>query len=74
MEKEPKYLYKCRNCGKIFDSGVRCNINMMRNDFIALVTIGETISQHAFSPTLLHTHLCNDDETGVADLISLSEK
>lgn len=75
--KEAAFLYKCKNCGKVYDSGVRSSPEKMKMYFHALVLgLGEQAKKmFAFGspPNMLEIHSCGKNEIGVAELAGFKE-
>lgn len=72
--KDAAFLYKCKNCGKIFDSGDRSAPDKMKMYFYALVLGYQEEAKKMFAigtpPSNITTHVCDNDEIGVAELVA----
>ena len=74
--KTGKFLYRCRLCGEVFDSGLRTSFIRTRTDFFALMDYGEAITKNAQVPRLHENHYCeenNDFKIGLGDLVGCVE-
>lgn len=66
--KQTRFIYKCRKCGKLDDS-LGTGANPVFVTQLLVKAIMELESEHAQAPKLLTLHYCNENETGVADLV-----
>lgn len=68
---EKVLLYKCRNCGKIYEDSTRGDLIEMI--FYSLVNFGDVKipTPGAMTPQMISTHSCGKNITGVSDLAGL---
>ena len=59
-------LYKCRNCGEIYED---CHVPNITTALVCLITCGKTPEQWGRSVTTMSIHNCKNGECGVSDIV-----
>jgi hypothetical protein len=71
-----QFLYKCRNCGTIYEGNSTSSYTNMRFNFMHLLKYGKPMKNKGHGgeyPGLTDIHFCNDQVEGVADLVGLKK-
>lgn len=69
-------LYKCKNCGTIYDDGTRGGYLLMETNFYSLLITGKPAEHKGIGQPFKKwdTHVCDENTTGVAELVGLRKK
>lgn len=71
-----KFLYKCRNCGKIYEASETSSYTNMLANFYSLKKTGKPFKfEGVFGnpPGLIDIHHCDDNTMAFADFVALKK-
>lgn len=70
------FLYKCRNCGQIYEGGQTSSYTNMKLNFLHVLKYGKPMKNEGHGgepPGLTDIHHCNDEVECIADLVGLKK-